>query len=182
MDNEEILENEIMEENTEIIPDTAPDPVENLENMEESPVDVPDDIENGDTGEIENVSPDVVPGDTLPEEGGEDVGEIENDVTILPDNDVAQQEEDTSISENSTTSQVTDIGEGAASSTVSGNGAGYSYTANYYTLQEEQPQPFQWEKPLADFTTSEMLLFLIFLLLLVRFVHDIFKGSRWFKR
>lgn len=54
------------------------------------------------------------------------------------------------------------------------------YVVNYYMAVEEEPSPL-WEKNLSDFSTSEMLLFLIFLLLLVQFVHKIFKGSHWFR-
>ena len=69
-----------------------------------------------------------------------------------------------------------------AMSFLDGYGGSSSAVTNYYSLEmpAEEVVPL-WEKQISDFSTTEMLLFLIFLLLLVRFVHDIFKGSHFLK-
>ena len=70
---------------------------------------------------------------------------------------------------------------------IMGDGSGsdappdYNVT-NYYTMEvpAEEVIPL-WENSISNFSTSEMLLFLIFLLLLAQFIHKIFKGSHWLK-
>ena len=54
------------------------------------------------------------------------------------------------------------------------------YVTNVYEVVEEVETPL-WIKDFSDYTTTEMLLFLIFILLFVQFVHKLFKGSHWFK-
>ena len=39
-----------------------------------------------------------------------------------------------------------------------------------------------WEMDISKLSTTDTLLFMIFLILLVQFVHNIFKGSHWFRR
>ena len=165
MDNVEVLENEILEETPPDILETPPAEVENLENIQEFPVDIPADDEMEIVGETETLPNDL--------EGTEEVLEgteegLEGDT----------QDELIEGSE-----------EGLVEDTLSGNdldiekiSAPVSYTANYITMAaEEEPNYFEWQKPFSEFTTSEMLLLCIFLLLLVEFVHKIFKGSHWFK-
>lgn len=165
MDNVEVLENEILEETPPHILETPPAEVENVENIQESPLDIPTDNEMEITGETENLPNDL--------EGTEEVLEATEEVL-----EGDTQEEFIEGAE-----------EGLEEDTLSGNdldiekiSAPVSYTANYITMAaEEEPNYFEWQKSFSDFTTSEMLLLCIFLLLLVEFVHKIFKGSHWFK-
>lgn len=56
----------------------------------------------------------------------------------------------------------------------------YNYITNVYEVVEEPSVPL-WESDISELNTTDTLLFLIFLLLLVQFIHNIFKGSHWFK-
>lgn len=169
----EVLENEILEETPPDVVETPPDPVEDMENIQEFPVDIPSDDEMEITGETE-ILPPVVEGDTV------DVLEenLEDELEVVPEEvpeEVLEDLEEITVSDNS-------ISDNSISSTGDGNASSVSYTANYITMAaEEEPNYFEWQKPFSEFTTSEMLLLCIFLLLLVEFVHKIFKGSHWFK-
>ena len=55
-----------------------------------------------------------------------------------------------------------------------------SYVTNVYEVVEEPTIPF-WENNIAELSVTDTLLFLIFILLLAQFIHNIFKGSHWFK-
>ena len=68
-----------------------------------------------------------------------------------------------------------DVGDGGSTSS-----ADDTYVTNYYTMETEEVIPL-WENNISNFSTSEMLLFLIFILLLVQFIHNLFKGSHWLK-
>lgn len=56
----------------------------------------------------------------------------------------------------------------------------YNYVTNVYEIVEEEEMPL-WESDISQLGRTDTLLFLIFLLLLVQFIHNIFKGSHWFK-
>lgn len=56
----------------------------------------------------------------------------------------------------------------------------YNYITNVYEVVEEPTIPL-WDSDISELGTTDTLLFLIFLLLLVQFIHNIFKGSHWFK-
>lgn len=165
MDNIEVIENEILEETPPDILETPPAEVENVENIQEPSLDIPADDEMEIAGETETLPNDL----EGTEEGLEDTEDIlEGDTQDeLIDGSEEGLEED-SLSGN-------DLDIEKISSPV-------SYTANYITMAaEEEPSYFEWQKPFSEFTTSEMLLLCILLLLLVEFVHKIFKGSHWFK-
>ena len=158
MDELEVLENEILEETPPDILETPPAEVENLENIQEPSLDIPADDEMEIIGETETLPNDL----EVTEEGLE--GDTQEGL-------------------------IEGAEEGLEEDTLSGNDldiekitSPVSYTANYITMAaEEEPNYFDWQKPFTEFTTSEMLLLCIFLLLLVEFVHKVFKGSHWFK-
>lgn len=56
----------------------------------------------------------------------------------------------------------------------------YNYVTNVYEIVEEEEIPL-WDSDISELGRTDTLLFLIFLLLLVQFIHNIFKGSHWFK-
>lgn len=56
----------------------------------------------------------------------------------------------------------------------------HTYVTNVYEVVEEPSVPL-WESDISELNTTDTLLFLILLLLLVQFIHNIFKGSHWFK-
>ena len=56
----------------------------------------------------------------------------------------------------------------------------YNYVTNVYEIVEEEEMPL-WESDISELGRTDTLLLLIFLLLLVQFIHNIFKGSHWFK-
>ena len=158
MDNVEVLENEILEETPPDLLETPSAEVENVENIQEPPVDVPADDEMEIIGETETLPNDL---EVIEEglEGDTQEGLIEGAEDGL--------EEDTLSGNDLDVEKIT---------------SPVSYTANYITMAaEEEPNYFEWQKSFSEFTTSEMLLLCIFLLLLVEFVHKIFKGSHWFK-
>ena len=178
------MENENIEE---IIPEGTPDPVEGEESIPDTSPDIlPDetDMENGEET-IDDVPSDETGGDSsllIPEEAPEEVPEETPEETL---------EEETGETENEDIYEMENGNEDFYGS-VSDNGimgdgtdadapANYNVT-NYYTTEvpAEEVIPL-WENSISNFSTSEMLLFLIFLLLLVQFVHKIFKGSHWLK-
>lgn len=61
----------------------------------------------------------------------------------------------------------------------SSSGSTY-YVTNVYEIVEEQASPL-WDSSFHDMSAEVLLLCMIFLLLLVQFVHSFFKGSHWFK-
>ena len=56
----------------------------------------------------------------------------------------------------------------------------YNYVTNVYEIVEEEEMPL-WDSDISELGRTDTLLLLIFLLLLVQFIHNIFKGSHWFK-
>lgn len=56
----------------------------------------------------------------------------------------------------------------------------HTYVTNVYEIVDEPSIPL-WESDISELNTTDTLLLLIFLLLLVQFIHNIFKGSHWFK-
>ena len=56
----------------------------------------------------------------------------------------------------------------------------HTYVTNVYEIVEEEEIPL-WESDISELGRTDTLLLLIFLLLLVQFIHNIFKGSHWFK-
>ena len=64
-----------------------------------------------------------------------------------------------------------------------GNGGSYTnyYVTNVYEVVQEKEVPNIWETNISDFGTTDFLLFMIFILLLVQFLHKLFKGSHWFR-
>lgn len=56
----------------------------------------------------------------------------------------------------------------------------HTYVTNVYEIVEEEETPL-WDSDISELGRTDTLLLLIFLLLLVQFIHNIFKGSHWFK-
>ena len=160
------MENENLEET---VSGNSPDPVEG---EEVSPVPETDILPSEEIVEdVEETAPPVSENETGRDAavlGPEENGETENENTYEMEN-----------------------GNEDFYDSVSGNGimgdspgadAPATYVVNYYMTEvPAQDVVPLWENNISNFSTSEMLLFLIFLLLLVQFVHNIFKGSHWLK-
>lgn len=179
------MENEIIEE---VVQEVPTDPVETetdisvseetvlpdqetLEDVPETAPDVSPDENNSDSPILDDV-------ETIPEENLEETltgseeenGDIENENIYEMENGYENFYE--SVSGNG-------IGDGGSTSSDVDTGDGI-YVTNYYTMETEEVIPL-WENNISNFSTSEMLLFLIFILLLVQFIHNLFKGSHWLK-
>lgn len=148
---------------TEIIPEGTPVPVEV---KEDTPV--PETGVLSDTEIVEDIpetSGDVPEGEDIPDSSVlEEITEQEN----IYEMENGKENFYESVSDNGFMGDGFDTGAPADSVT------------NYYTMETEEVIPL-WENKISNFSTSEMLLFLIFLLLLVQFIHNIFKGSHWLK-
>ena len=158
------MENENIEE---LIPEVQDNPVENTENIEILQENVLSDSEN--LEEIEEPLTDVleneiignIPEPTLTIVGsnGEIYVEMENGYDdafeSVSDNDISYDE----IMDTSTV---------------------HNYVTNVYEIVEEEEKPL-WDSDISELGRTDTLLLLIFLLLLVQFIHNIFKGSHWFK-
>ena len=146
------------QETLEDVPETAPD-VSPDEDFSDSPILGEEET----TPEIESTTPEEIPETEIDGEGGEfedeNYVEMENGYDDFYD----------SVS-------VNDIGDGGSASPVTGD----TYVTYNYTMEQEEIIPL-WENNISNFSTSEMLLFLIFILLLVQFIHNLFKGSHWLK-
>ena len=148
---------------TEIIPDVASDLVETKENtavFETDLLSVSETLED-----VPETFSDVSEDEAFPDTP--DVGGVTENETIY---EMENGNEDfyDSVSDNGLM--------GNSSDTDASSGS----VTNYYTMETEEVIPL-WENKISNFSTSEMLLFLIFLLLLVQFIHNIFKGSHWLK-
>lgn len=170
------MENEIMEENILEIQET---PLESEENNPVSETDVVPDKEvveavpetSSNVPEGEDIADSTVLGETETET--EVIGETK---TIEENGETADEEivhmqdgsEDfyTALSDNDI------VGDSSGSS-------GDTYYVTYEIVQEESP--LLWDSNISDLSSTDMLLFMIFLLLLVQFIHNLFKGSHWFK-
>jgi len=176
------MENEIIEE---VIQDVPTDPVETetdipvseetvlpdqetLEDVPETAPDVPPNENISDSSILDDAE--TIPEENLEEtltESEEENGDIENENIYEMENGYEDFYE--SVSGN-------DIGDGGSASPVTGD----TYVTYNYTMETEEVIPL-WENNISNFSTSEMLLFLIFILLLVQFIHNLFKGSHWLK-
>lgn len=163
------MENEYIEET---IPENTEIPVENPSDPEILPSDVVP------APEVQETPSDVLPDENISDspvleetetgtETTEENGEIENEEIVEMEN--GNEDFYDSVSGN-------DIGDGSTSS----SGTDDTYVTNFYTMEETEVVPL-WDMNISEFSTSEMLLFLIFILLLVQFIHNIFKGSHWLK-
>lgn len=171
------MENEIMEEN---ILETQETPLESEENNQVLPEnDIPD------TPVVEDVpeSPDNVPesevvtDSAVLEETETETDIIEESGTTKEDGEIADEEIVYMQNGNE------DFYSSLSGNDVMGDSSGTSgttYVTNYYEIVEEQTLPL-WESNISDLTSTDMLLFMIFILLLVQFIHNLFKGSHWFK-
>ena len=171
------MENEII---TEIVPDVPQAPVET-----ETDIPVPETLP--DVEIVENVSPSVE--DVSTDENIPDTPILEEEIpetNLDPETNIEINTEngdfENEIMENESESS-TDTGNLSGNAdynvgSVSGNDV-QPYTVNYYA-ETTETIPL-WENNISNFSTSEMLLFLIFILLLVQFIHNIFKGSHWLK-
>lgn len=170
------MENENIQEN---IPETTPDAVEietDIPVSETDMVPAPETTETtSDVLPDENISDSPILEEEIPEtnldpnldpETSMEIGETENETTEILDN--GNETNTGSLSDN-------DIGDGSTPSDMDK----LPYTINYYA-ETTETIPL-WENNISNFSTSEMLLFMIFLLLLVQFIHNIFKGSHWLK-
>lgn len=173
------MENEII---TEIIPDVSETPVEaqtdppvletdvlppaeTLEDVPPSAPDVPTSEDFPDSPVLDGEMPETNLDQNLDPENNIENGDMENETTVL---DNGNETGAGSVSGN-------DIGDGSTPSDMDE----LPYTLNYYA-ETTETIPL-WENNISNFSTSEMLLFLIFILLLVQFIHNIFKGSHWLK-
>ena len=154
------MENENITEN---IPEGTPDPVEL---KEDTPV--PETGVLSDTEIVEDV----------PETSG-DVPQNED----IPDSSILgeiTEQENIYEMENGNENFYESVSDNGLMGNSSDTDASSGSVTNYYTMETEEVIPL-WENKISNFSTSEMLLFLIFLLLLVQFIHNIFKGSHWLK-
>ena len=162
------MENEIIEE---VVQEVPSDPVETEENIPDSP-------------------PDVLPGETDMENGEETVDDVPSDETggdssvLVPEEETPEEEtenEDIYEMENGNEDFYDSVSDNDFVGDGSGSDASADYNVtNYYSMETEEVIPL-WENNISNFSTSEMLLFLIFILLLVQFIHNLFKGSHWLK-
>ena len=154
------MENENITEN---IPEGTPDPVEV---KEDTPV----------------FETDVLSGTEIVEDGPETSGDVPQNEDI-PDSSVLEEiteQENIYEMENGNENFYESVSDNGLMGNSSDTGVPSGSVTNYYAMETEEVIPL-WENKISNFSTSEMLLFLIFLLLLVQFIHNIFKGSHWLK-
>lgn len=140
-------------------------------------------LENQESGE--NISPSDIPDNEV----GEDVPQASDEILENENNEVSsvvdENEEDLLVPETTSNESdlETDVLYGDSNNSV-GNEFNSStpntYVTNVYEVVEEPTIPF-WENNIAELSVTDTLLFLIFILLLAQFIHNIFKGSHWFK-
>ena len=173
------MENEIMEE---IIPDVSETPVEG---QTDTPVLETDVLPPAETLEdVPSTAPDVPTSEDIPDSPVLD-GEMPEtnldqnlDLENIIENGDMENENITDGSESGTDNSNLSGDADHNVGSVSGNDL-QPYTVNYYA-ETTETIPL-WENNISNFSTSETLLFLIFILLLVQFIHNIFKGSHWLK-
>lgn len=154
------------------------------ENMEKELQDNETDIlENQKSGK------DVPPSDIPDNEVGEDVPQTSDEIlenensevsSVVDENEVELLDPEITGNE---TNMETDILDGDSGDFVGDGFNSYTpdtYVTNVYEVVEDPAVPF-WDSSLAELSTTDTLLFLIFILLLAQFIHNIFKGSHWFK-
>ena len=133
----------------------------------------------------------ALPEDVLP--GEEIVEEIEEPVEDVLENEIIDdipQSTVTIVGSGGETYVETDNGYDDFFNSVSDNEISYedimdtstehTYVTNVYEIVEEEKTPL-WDSDISELGRTDTLLLLIFLLLLVQFIHNIFKGSHWFK-
>ena len=133
----------------------------------------------------------VLPENVLPDE--EIVEEIEASVEDVLENEIIDdipQSTVTIVGSGGETYVETDNGYDDFFDSVSDNEISYedimdtstehTYVTNVYEIVEEEETPL-WDSDISELGRTDTLLLLIFLLLLVQFIHNIFKGSHWFK-
>lgn len=133
----------------------------------------------------------VLPEDVLP--GEEIVEEIEEPIEDVLENEIIEdisQSTVTIVGSGGETYVETDNGNDDFFDSVSDNEISYedimdtstehTYVTNVYEIVEEEETPL-WDSDISELGRTDTLLLLIFLLLLVQFIHNIFKGSHWFK-
>ena len=148
-------------------------------------------LENTESPVEDPTSSSVLPQDVLPnEETMEEIQETAQDVL------------ENETSNDTTDKTVTVVGSGNETYVEMNNGAeefydsvsdnnfdyeeiydtstSHTYVTNVYEVVEESSVPL-WESDISELNTTDTLLLLIFLLLLVQFIHNIFNGSHWFK-
>lgn len=152
---------------------------------------------------MENILPEVP---EAPVEGETDIPILPEDV--LPNEEVMEEVQESvedvppsETSNDSTDKTVTIVGSGNETYVEMNNGeedfysvsdnnlsyedivdpsTNHTYVTNVYEIVDEPSIPL-WESDISELNTTDTLLLLIFLLLLVQFIHNIFKGSHWFK-
>lgn len=157
--------------------------------------------------ENENIENNLLENTEIPLEDSENTPVLPEDV--LPDEEIVEEIEESveDVLENETSNDTTDktvtvVGSGNETYVEMNNGAEefydsvsdnnfdyeeiydtsttHTYVTNVYEVVEEPSVPL-WESDISELNTTDTLLFLILLLLLVQFIHNIFKGSHWFK-
>lgn len=170
------MENEIMEENILETQETS------LEGEENNPGSEADVVLNQEIVEDVPETPDNVP-----------ESETVSDSPILEETEVeTEMVEGTETTEESgevTNEEIVYMQDGSENfyPSLSGNdvmgdvsgSSGDTYYVTYEVVQEESP--LFWDSNILELSSTDMLLFMIFLLLLVQFIHNLFKGSHWFK-
>lgn len=178
------MENEM----EEIIQENSPDMLESEETME---IPVQDNL--SDTEIVEEIQ---MPSDNLPENEitGDSslIGESEQETientepgTISPVIEDINTEESVAedsgqvLEEDSKEAEYESLSGNSIQPGDSSSGSTY-YVTNVYEIVEEQASPL-WDSSFHDMSAEALLLCMIFLLLLVQFIHSFFKGSHWFK-
>ena len=140
-------------------------------------------LENQESGE--NISPSDIPDNEV----GEDVPQTSDEVLENENSEVSSVVDENEVEllvpeiTGNETNMETDILDGDSNNFVNDELNPYTpntYVTNVYEVVEEPVIPF-WDSSFAEMSTTDTLLFLIFILLLVQFIHNFFKGSHWFK-
>lgn len=124
---------------------------------------------------------DVLPGEEIVEETEETIEDVHEDETS---NDISQSTTTIVGSDGETFVEMNDGSEEFYDSDTEFDYDEimdtYNYVTNVYEIVEEEEAPL-WDSDISELGRTDTLLLLIFLLLLVQFIHNIFKGSHWFK-
>lgn len=170
------MENEIIEEN---ILETPSIPLEGEEN---NPVSETGVVSGQETLEDVPETPDIVPEDeTVSDSPILEKTETETDIAketeVIENNGEVTNEEIVYMQDGSEnfypSLSVNDVlGDASGSS-------GDTYYVTYEIVEEESS--LLWDSNISELSSTDMLLFMIFLLLLAQYIHNLFKGSHWFK-
>ena len=128
------------------------------------------------------LTPDVLPSEEIVEEMEETIEDVHEDETS---NDISQSTTTIVGSDGETFVEMNDGSEEFYDSDTEFDYDEimdtYNYVTNVYEIVEEEEEAPLWDSDISELGRTDTLLLLIFLLLLVQFIHNIFKGSHWFK-